>query len=69
VWVSVHIKLRWRESGPLERVGHTITPPLARFPYVMDHERFFDRLANAEAGIERLVRILVDDLHPLAKRS
>jgi hypothetical protein len=35
----------------------------------VDDQRLFDRRANAEARVERLVRILVDDLHPPPERA
>ena len=34
----------------------------------MDQERLLDRVAHAEARVERLVRILVDDLHLAPQR-
>ena len=41
--------------------------PLCGGTEVVDDERLFDRGMNPEARVERLVRILVDDLEPAAE--
>jgi hypothetical protein len=41
--------------------------PLLRGTEVVDDERLFDRGMNPEARVERLVRVLVDDLQPAAE--
>jgi hypothetical protein len=35
----------------------------------VDQERLLDRRPDAEPRVERLVRVLVDDLHPAAERT
>ena len=59
-------ELRRREPDLLERMVHRHAPLGARADLV-DQERLRDGRRHAEAGIQRLVRILVDDLHPAAK--
>ena len=61
---AVHEELRRRQPDALERVGDGGRRSARADP--VDHERLGDG-GVSKAGIERLVRILVDDLHPPAE--
>ena len=61
VRVAVEEQLGGRQAGALERLAHALDALLARADAV-DHERLGHRVAHAVARVERLVRILEDDL-------
>ena len=66
VRIAVDVELRRREARELERALDLLAPLLLRADAV-HLERLLDRRADAEARVERLVRVLVDDLHPAAE--
>ena len=56
-----------REPRALERPRDPFGT-LVRRAEVVDEERLLDRLANPEARVERVVGVLVDELHPPPQR-
>ena len=67
VRVAVGEELGGRETDLLQRLGDRGAALGAR-PDPVDDERLGDGRRDAEARVERLVGILVDDLHPTSKR-
>jgi hypothetical protein len=68
VRITVEEELGRGELDPRERVAYERRPLRLRAPELVDEERLLDGGAHGEPRIERLVRILVDDLHPPAER-
>ena len=66
VWVAIDVQLRWRQSGTLEGGSDTL---FAIVGHTMDLQRLDDGVTNPEARIERLVRILEDQLHLVTNRA
>ena len=67
VWVAIDVQLWRRQPRPCKRVPHPLVA-LFSVPDPVDDERLLDGRPHLEARVERLVRILVDDLHPPAER-
>ena len=60
--IAVEEERRRRQPGALHRLAHLRLPLLLRPREPVHADRLLDRVADREAGVEGLVRILVDDL-------
>ena len=67
--VAVEVELGRRELDADECVANPLGPLGLRAAEAVDQERLLYRGADAEPRVERLVGILVDDLHPAAQRT
>ena len=66
VWVAVDVELGRSQAGELERALDLLAPLLLGADLV-HLQWFLDRRPDPETRIQRLVWVLVDDLHPPAK--
>ena len=66
---AVEEELGRRELDLDERIANARCPLGLRAAEVVDQERLLDRCADPEPRVERLVRILIDDLDPAAQRT
>src|SRR5207302_11106323 len=69
VRVPLEEQLRRGELRLLQRVAHSFEPIALRRADAVDQERLLDRRADPEPRVERLVRILVDELHLATQRA
>ena len=68
VRVPVEEELRRRQLDPRERLAHPVGALRFEPPSRWIEQRLLDRVPHPEPRVERLVRILVDHLHPAPQR-
>src|SRR5205085_3697509 len=69
VRIALEKELRRVELHPRQCLADVLAPLGLRAAETVDHERFLDRGPDREARVERLVRVLVDQLHPSPERA
>ena len=69
VRVAVEEELRRIELHATEGLPHALAPIGLRVAEAVDDERLLDCCLHGEARVERLVRVLVDQLHPPPQRA
>src|SRR5439155_11916060 len=69
VWIALEEEFGRRELDACESLAHTLPPLAARSAQAVDQEGLLDGGPHRQAGVERFVGILVDQLHPPPQRT